>query len=220
MPTYTAMKNILWGITLLACPFLSQAQIENSNLSTQQTVGRINSISYYQYDETTAYLRPDWAPGKVFFLDGTHVISPLNYNALNERVELLNEKGEKWTPNKTIIGFILGGTELGKGSYFQNGYRSAQFYEVLYHGKQGDLLRQIVAKTRAKREFNEANTTVYFDLYENYFLSDTNGQLTPVKRTKKFWSTLTPASNKVLTDTQNKLDSWEKVMDLLEAVGY
>lgn len=206
--------------TLLAFPLIGLAQIENSNLSTQQTVGRINSLSFYQYDETSAYLRTDWLPGRVYFLDGTQVISPLNYNAFNERVELLNEKGEKWTPNKTVVGFILGGTEIGKGAYFRNGYRSAQFYEVLYHGTKGDLLRQVVAKTRAKREFNDANTTVYFDLYENYFLSDMNGQLTAVKRTKKFWSALTPEANTVLTQTENKLDSWDKVMDLLEAVGY
>ncbi len=207
-------------LLFLACSVTATAQIENSNLSTQQTVGRINSISYFQYDETSAYLRPDWVPGKVFFIDGTQIIAPLNYNAFNERVELLNEKGEKWTPNKTIVGFILGGTEIGKGSYFRNGYRSAQFFELLYHGKQGDLVRQVVAKTRAKREFNDANTTVYFDLYENYFLSDTNGQLTPVKRTKKFWSAITPESNQILAQTKNNLDDWDKVIDLLEKVNY
>lgn len=207
-------------LLFLMGPALVWGQIENSNLSTQQTVGRINSISYFKYDETNAYLRPDWVPGKVFFIDGTHAIAPLNYNAFNERVELLNEKGEKWTPNKTIVGFILGGTEIGKGSYFRNGYRSAQFYELLYHGKKGDLIRQVVAKTRAKREFNDANTTVYFDLYENYFLSDINGQLTPVKRTKKFWSSVTPEAGQVLAQTKNNLEDWDRVIDLLEKVAY
>lgn len=163
---------------------------QNTNLSAATTVGRINSKSIRVYDEEKAYLLKDWNLGKVVFQNGRKEYLPINYNGYDNRLERWSN-GQPYTIDQAVREFVLGDTSAAKGYLFRSGFEPIDgqgvlsFYQVMYEGKATKLLKYVKFKTREKRNFNDANVTVNFDLYESYYFATKDGKMAKVKNNKK-----------------------------------
>lgn len=181
------MKKILAILMVFSSSVLLA---QNSNLSTATTVGRINSNSIRVYDEEKAYLLKDWNTGKVVFQNGKKEYLPINYNAYDNRLERW-ANGQPYTIDQTVREFVLGDTSAAKGYLFRCGFEPIDgqnvlsFYQVMYEGKATKLLKYVKFKTREKRNFNDANVTVNFDLYESYYFATRDGKMAKVKNNRK-----------------------------------
>lgn len=182
------MKKTLTAIIFILISGVLFAQ--NSNLTVATTVGRISSNTIKVYDEEKAYLLKDWILGKVVFHNGKVEYLPINYNAYDQRLERLSN-GMPYTFDQAVKEFVLGDTSAANGYLFKAGFEPVDgqgvlsFYQVLYEGKNTKLLKYVKFKTREKRNFNEANTTVNFDMYETYYFADKGGKMTKIKNNKK-----------------------------------
>lgn len=182
------MKRIFTILVLLLNTAFLFAQ--NTNLSTATTVGRINSKSIRVYDEEKAYLLKDWNTGKVVFQNGKTEYLPINYNGYDNRLERWSN-GQPYTIDQTVREFVLGDTSAAKGFLFKCGFEPIDgqgvlsFYQVMFEGKTTKLLKHVKFKTREKRNFNDANVTVNFDLYETYYFATKDGKMTRIKNNKK-----------------------------------
>ncbi len=214
------MRKILTGAALMLTSCFSFAQ--NSNLSVATTVGRISSSASRVYDGEKAYVLKDWPIGKVIFQNGKTEYLPINYNGYDQRLERLS-KGEPYTFDSAVREFILGDTTKDKGFLFRAGFEPIDgqgvlsFYEVVYDGKKNKLLKYIKFKTREKRNFNEANTTVNFDLYETYYLADKGGKMTKIKNSRKALSEYFGSKDidAFIDSKKLKFKEWEDVVEVL-----
>lgn len=222
------MKILLLITYLTFSSALVTCLAQDSNLGiAQQANNKLTSRSKMNYDEQTAYLSKDWNTGRVFFLDGKSEDLIINYNAYNQVLEQ-QKTGEKLTFDKPVKSFILGGVTPESGHVFVRGFQPVDqqgvesFYQVLHETPNFKLLKFPQFKTRSKREFNDANTTVIFDLYESYYLGYTTGQLQKLKNSKKQATQLFPQFSKEITEYIQKNDlkfkDWNDMAAVLDYV--
>lgn len=179
------------------------------------------------YDDETAYLSKEWKIGRVFFLDGNFKDLPINFNAYNQVLEQQKD-GEKLTFDTPVKSFILGNTTPDSGYVFIRGFQPVDqqnvesFYQVIFQTPNFKLLKFAEYKTREKRGYNEANTTLLFDLYENYYLAYTTGQLQKLKSNKKQMVKLFPQFASEITSFIEKenleFKDWDDVAKVLSYV--
>lgn len=218
--------SLLTYQTLLLSTLTSLAQDSNLGVA-QQANNKLTSRSAMIYDEQTAYLSKDWNVGRVFFLDGKFEDLPINYNAYNQVLEQEKE-GKRLTFDKPVKSFILGGGSPEKGHTFVRGFQPVDqqglesFYQVIHETPNFKLLKFPQFKARSKREFNDANTTVTFDLYESYYLGYTTGQLQKLKNNKKQALQLFPQFSSEITDYIQKNDlkfkDWNDMAVILDYI--
>lgn len=203
------------------------ALAQDSNLGVSQSVNRLTSRSNMVYDAETAYLSKDWKVGKVIFLDNEVKYLPINYNAFNERLEFQKDN-QRFAFDKAVKTFVLGDTTEAKGHLFTRGFQPVDqqqlttFYEVIYQNSNFKLLKYARFKSREKKGYNEANTSVTFDLYEDFYLAFTTNQLQKLKKSKKEMVETFP---KYATEIETFIDSnklkfksWEDVIAVLDFV--
>lgn len=151
----------------------------------------------------------------------------INYNAYNQVLEQQKEDG-KFTFDKPVKGFILGDTSTAKGYLFIRGFQAIDqqdiesFYQVLHETPNFKLLKYPHFKTRQKRAYNEANTTVLFDLYEDHYLGYTTGQLQRIRKSKKEMLELFPKFEEqieaFIQKEKLKFKDWNDVGTVLDFV--
>ncbi len=200
---------------------------QDSNLGVSQANNRLTTRTSMIYDDETAYLSKKWKIGRVFFLDGDFKDLIINFNAYNQVLEQQKD-GEKLTFDTPVKSFILESTNPDSGFVFIRGFQPVDqqnvesFYQVIFQTSNFKLLKFAEYKTREKRGYNEANTTLLFDLYESYYLGHTTGQLQRLKNNKKQMLKLFPQFSSEITSfiQQEKLEFkyWDDVAKVLSYV--
>lgn len=182
------MKNASFVVTFFLSSLLCSAQ---DDMLTRVLLDDVHEGSYHmQYDGEKAYLLPEWKLGRVFFKSGNYQDLIINYNGYNQRLE--RKDGEKiLTIDTPTTRFILGDTSLASGYLFINGLRpydsqdEKTFYQLLHNSGNFRLLKHVRFNGREERQFNEATTKFKFNLYENYYIAFTTGQIQRIKKSKK-----------------------------------
>lgn len=216
------------NIALLVCflsPLVSFAQ---DDMLTRVLLDDVKEGAYHMnYDSDKAYLLQEWKVGRVYFKSGKYQDLIINYNGYNQRLE--RKDGEKiLTIDTPTEKFILGDTSLSNGFLFVKGFRpyddkdETTFYQLLHSSGNFKLLKHARFNGREERQFNEATKQFKFNLYENYFIAYSTGQLQRIKKSKKEMLELFPKFEvqieQFIDKEKLKFKKWSDVGKVLDHV--